>query len=409
MFKANENYLKLPGDYLFSTIAAKIEAYGAAHPDKAANIVRLGIGDVTQPLAPSIVRALHDAVDEMADAATFRGYAPDLGYDFLRQAIVDNDFAPRGADVRPDEVFVSDGAKSDSANIQEIFSADARIAVCDPVYPVYVDSNVMAGRTGAYSQETGLWSNVTYMPCTQENGFVADIPDSDAGISIIYLCFPNNPTGAVINRARLQAWVDYANEHGAVIVYDAAYEAYITDPALPHSIYECDGARSCAIEIRSFSKNAGFTGTRLGYTVVPCDLRDANGVAMRDLWARRHGTKFNGAPYIVQRAGEAVYSEQGRSETGEQIRFYMENARIILEGLRAAGYEVSGGVNAPYIWLKTPDGTTSWEFFDQLLESVQVVGTPGSGFGPSGEGYFRLTAFGSRESALEAVERIKAL
>ncbi|MBQ3329489.1 MAG: LL-diaminopimelate aminotransferase [Eggerthellaceae bacterium] len=409
MFKANENYLKLPGDYLFSTIAAKIEAYGAAHPDKAANIVRLGIGDVTQPLAPSIVRALHDAVDEMADAATFRGYAPDLGYDFLRQAIVDNDFTPRGADVRPDEVFVSDGAKSDSANIQEIFSADARIAVCDPVYPVYVDSNVMAGRTGAYSRETGLWSNVTYMPCTQENGFVADLPDSDAGISIIYLCFPNNPTGAVINRARLQAWVDYANEHGAVIVYDAAYEAYITDPALPHSIYECDGARSCAIEIRSFSKNAGFTGTRLGYTVVPRDLRDANGVTMRDLWARRHGTKFNGAPYIVQRAGEAVYSEQGKSETGEQIRFYMENARIILEGLRAAGYEVSGGVNAPYIWLKTPEGTTSWEFFDQLLESVQMVGTPGSGFGPSGEGYFRLTAFGSRESALEAVERIKAL
>ena len=409
MFKANENYLKLPGDYLFSTIAAKIEAYGAAHPDKAANIVRLGIGDVTQPLAPSIVRALHDAVDEMADAATFRGYAPDLGYDFLRQAIVDNDFTPRGADVRPDEVFVSDGAKSDSANIQEIFSADARIAVCDPVYPVYVDSNVMAGRTGVYDDKTGLWSNVTYMPCTKGNGFVADLPDSDAGISIIYLCFPNNPTGAVIDRARLQAWVDYANEHGAVIVYDAAYEAYITDPALPHSIYECDGARSCAIEIRSFSKNAGFTGTRLGYTVVPCDLRDANGVAMRDLWARRHGTKFNGAPYIVQRAGEAVYSEQGRSETGEQIRFYMENARIILEGLRAAGYEVSGGVNAPYIWLKTPDGTTSWEFFDQLLESVQVVGTPGSGFGPSGEGYFRLTAFGSRESALEAVERIKAL
>jgi len=409
MFKANENYLKLPGDYLFSTIAAKIEAYGAAHPDKAANIVRLGIGDVTQPLAPSIVRALHDAVDEMADAATFRGYAPDLGYDFLRQAIVDNDFTPRGADVRPDEVFVSDGAKSDSANIQEIFSADARIAVCDPVYPVYVDSNVMAGRTGVYDDKTGLWSNVTYMPCTQENGFVADLPDNDAGISIIYLCFPNNPTGAVIDRARLQAWVDYANEHGAVIVYDAAYEAYITDPALPHSIYECDGARSCAIEIRSFSKNAGFTGTRLGYTVVPRDLRDANGVTMRDLWARRHGTKFNGAPYIVQRAGEAVYSEQGKSETGEQIRFYMENARIILEGLRAAGYEVSGGVNAPYIWLKTPEGTTSWEFFDQMLESVQVVGTPGSGFGPSGEGYFRLTAFGSRESALEAVERIKAL
>ena len=409
MFKANENYLKLPGNYLFSTVAAKIAAYGEAHPDKAAGIVRLGIGDVTLPLAPSIVAALHSAVDEMADSATFRGYAPDLGYDFLRTAIVQNDFAPRGADVHPDEVFVSDGAKSDSANIQEIFSAEARIAVCDPVYPVYVDSNVMAGRTGIYDAATGLWSNVAYMPCTRENGFVADLPDPDADISLIYLCFPNNPTGAAIDRARLQAWVDYANEHGAVIVYDAAYEAYISDPALPHSIYECDGARTCAIEIRSFSKNAGFTGTRLGYTVVPGDLKDASGTSMRDLWARRHGTKFNGAPYIVQRAGEAVYSDRGKCETAEQIRFYMENARIILEGLRGAGYEVSGGENAPYIWLKTPEGTSSWQFFDMLLDSVQVVGTPGSGFGPSGEGYFRLTAFGSREDALEAVRRIKSL
>ena len=409
MFKANENYLKLPGNYLFSTVASKIDAYGKQNPDKAARIVRLGIGDVTQPLAPSIVSALHGAVDEMASAGTFRGYAPDLGYDFLRETIAREDFAARGAIVHPDEVFVSDGAKSDSANIQEIFSSDARIAVCDPVYPVYVDSNVMAGRTGTYDRETGLWSNVVYMPCTQGNGFVADLPAADANVSIIYLCFPNNPTGAVIDRARLQAWVDYANEHGAVIVYDAAYEAYISDPALPHSIYECDGARTCAIEIRSFSKNAGFTGTRLGYTVVPRDLKDADGTSFRDLWARRHGTKFNGAPYIVQRAGEAVYGEEGKRETREQISFYMENARIILEGLRSAGYEVSGGVNAPYIWLKVPGGMTSWGFFDHLLESVQVVGTPGSGFGPSGEGYFRLTAFGSRESALEAVSRIKAL
>ena len=409
MFKANENYLKLPGNYLFSEIAKRIERYCEQNPEKAGRIVRLGIGDVTQPLAPSIVQALHEAVDEMADVATFRGYAPDLGYDFLRETIAEHDFAARGADVSPDEVFVSDGAKSDSANIQEIFSDDARIAVCDPVYPVYVDSNVMSGRTGTYDAATGLWSNVAYMPCTAANGFAPDLPGADEDIALIYLCFPNNPTGAVIDRTRLQAWVDYANERGAVIVYDAAYEAYITDSALPHSIYECSGARTCAIEIRSFSKNAGFTGTRLGYTVVPRDLKDANGVLMRDLWARRHGTKFNGAPYIVQRAGEAVYSEQGRRETGEQIRYYQENARVILEGLREAGFEVSGGVNAPYIWLKTPDNLTSWEFFDLLLNSVQVVGTPGSGFGPSGEGYFRLTAFGSRESALEAVQRIKSL
>lgn len=409
MFKANDDYLKLPGDYLFSTVASKIAAYGEAHPDKADKIVRLGIGDVTQPLAPCVIRALHEAVDEMASADTFRGYAPDLGYGFLREIIAEQDFAARGANVSPDEVFVSDGAKSDSANIQEIFSADARIAVCDPVYPVYVDSNVMAGRTGTYDAATGLWSNVTYMPCTRENGFVPELPDADAGISLIYLCFPNNPTGGAIDKPRLQSWVDYANEHGAVIVYDAAYEAYISDASLPHSIYECDGARTCAIEIRSFSKNAGFTGTRLGYTVVPHDLKDARGVSMRDLWARRHGTKFNGAPYIVQRAGEAVYSPEGRRETAAQIAYYMENARIILEGLREAGYEVSGGVNAPYIWLRTPNGMSSWEFFDALLDSVQVVGTPGSGFGPSGEGYFRLTAFGSHESALEAVRRIKLM
>ena len=409
MFKANEAYLRLPGNYLFSEIASRVSAYCAQNPDKAQRIVRLGIGDVTQPLAPAVVEALHAAVDEMADAQTFRGYAPDLGYDFLRKAIAEHDFAARGALVHPDEVFVSDGAKSDSGNIQEIFSADARIAVCDPVYPVYVDSNVMAGRTGTYDASTGLWSDVTYMPCTAQNAFTPDLPDPDANVSLIYLCFPNNPTGAVIDKPHLQAWVDYANEHGAVIVYDAAYEAYISDPALPHSIYECDGARTCAIEIRSFSKNAGFTGTRLGYTVVPHDLKDANGVSMHGLWARRHGTKFNGAPYIVQRAGEAVYSERGQRETRAQIAYYRENARIILEGLRTAGYTVSGGENAPYIWLKTPDGCSSWDFFDMLLDTLQLVGTPGSGFGPSGEGYFRLTAFGTRESAEEAVRRIRAL
>lgn len=409
MFKANEAYLKLPGNYLFSEIASRVAAYGRENPQRADRILRLGIGDVTQPLAPAVVQALHAAVDEMADAQTFRGYAPDLGYGFLREAIAANDFASRGADIAPDEIFVSDGAKSDSANIQEIFSADARIAVCDPVYPVYVDSNVMAGRTGTYDAATGLWSNVVYMPCTAENGFVADIPGPDADVSLIYLCFPNNPTGAVIDKPRLQAWVDYANEHGAVIVYDAAYEAYITDPSLPHSIYECDGAKTCAIEIRSFSKNAGFTGTRLGYTVVPHDLKDANGVALHGLWARRHGTKFNGAPYIVQRAGEAVYSEEGQRQTRDQIAYYLKNAQLIVKGLRAAGYDVSGGTNAPYIWMKTPDGMGSWEFFDHLLESAQVVGTPGAGFGPHGEGYFRLTAFGSRENALEAIERIKRL
>ena len=409
MFKANENYLKLPGNYLFSTIASRIERYCAQHPDKAGDIVRLGIGDVTQPLAPAIVSALHKAVDEMADARTFRGYAPDKGYDFLRDAIVAHDYVARGVDVRADEVFVSDGAKSDSANIQEIFSDDARIAVCDPVYPVYVDSNVMAGRTGTYDKATGLWSDIVYMPCTQENGFTPSLPSPDANISLIYLCFPNNPTGAVVDRARLQTWVDYANEHGCVIVYDAAYEAYIADPAVPHSIYECADARSCAIEIRSFSKNAGFTGTRLGYTVVPSDLKDGAGTSLRDLWARRQGTKFNGAPYIVQRAGEAVYSEAGQRETRAQIDYYKGNARLIVSGLQAAEYEVFGGENAPYIWLKTPNGISSWDFFDSLLDTVQVVGTPGSGFGPSGEGYFRLTAFGSREQAEEAIRRISAL
>ena len=409
MFRANEAYSRLPGDYLFSGVAARVAAYAEAHPEKASRIVRLGIGDVTQPLAPSVVRALHAAVDEMADARTFHGYAPEAGYGFLREAIVRHDFAPRGAEVHPDEVFVSDGAKSDSANIQEIFASDTRIAVCDPVYPVYLDSNAMAGRAGTYDASTGLWSDVLYLPCTAENGFAPAPPGPDARVSLFYLCFPNNPTGAVADRRRLQQWVDYANEHGAVIVYDAAYEAYITDASVPHSIYECDGARTCAIEIRSFSKNAGFTGTRLGYTVVPRDLKDAEGTPLRDLWARRQGTKFNGAPYIVQRAGEAVYSEAGQRETREQVAYYLGNAQVVLEGLRQAGYEASGGTNAPYIWLKVPDGMTSWGFFDHLLEEAQVVGTPGAGFGPAGEGYFRLTAFGSREDAEEAVRRIRAL
>ena len=404
MFKINDNYLKLPGSYLFSTIGKKVADYQQANPDK--EIIRLGIGDVTQPLAPAVIDALHKSVDEMGHAETFHGYAPDLGYEFLRSAIADHDYKKRGCDISADEIFVSDGAKSDSGNIGDIFSVDNKIAVCDPVYPVYVDTNAMAGRTGDYIPEKQAWSNVVYMPCTAETNFAPELPKETP--DIIYLCFPNNPTGSTITKDELQKWVDYANKVGAVIIYDAAYEAYISEPDVPHTIYECEGARTCAIELRSFSKNAGFTGVRLGFTVIPKDLKCGD-VTLHSLWARRHGTKFNGAPYIVQRAGEAVYSEAGQKQTGEQIAYYMNNAKTILEGLKSAGYTVSGGVNAPYIWLKTPDKMTSWEFFDYLLEKANVVGTPGSGFGPSGEGYFRLTAFGSYENTVKALERIKAL
>lgn len=404
MYKINDNYLKLPGSYLFSNIAKKVSAFTQANPDK--KIIRLGIGDVTLPLAPAVIDRLHSAVDEMASQSTFKGYAPDLGYEFLRSAIVKNDYEARGAKVSIDEVFISDGAKSDSGNITDIFSVDNKIAVCDPVYPVYVDTNAMAGRTGTYDAATEKWSNVIYMPCTQENNFAPEIPQETP--DIIYLCFPNNPTGATITKPELQKWVDYANEKGSVIIYDAAYEAYISEEDVPHTIYECDGARTCAIEIRSFSKNAGFTGTRLGFTVVPKDLV-CDGVSLNSLWARRHGTKFNGAPYIIQAAGEAVYTEEGKKQTKEMVAYYMKNAKTILEGLKSAGYSVSGGVNAPYIWLKTPDNMKSWDFFDYLLNEANVVGTPGSGFGPSGEGYFRLTAFGSYENTLEAIERIKKL
>ncbi len=404
MFKINDNYLKLPGSYLFSTIGKKVNAYAAAHPDK--RIIRLGIGDVTQPLVPAVISALHGAVDEMGDAATFRGYAPDLGYDFLRNAIADNDYKARGCDISPDEIFISDGAKCDSGNIQEIFSLDNRIAVCDPVYPVYVDTNVMAGRTGTYDPQGETWSNVIYMPCTAENDFTPELPRETP--DIIYLCFPNNPTGSAITKGQLQEWVDYANKVGAVIIYDAAYEAYISREEVPHSVYECQGARTCAIELRSFSKKAGFTGVRLGFTVIPRELK-AGEVSLHSLWARRHGTKYNGAPYIVQRAGEAVYSQEGKVQLEQQIAYYMRNAAYIYQGLKDAGYTVSGGVDAPYIWLKAPKGMSSWEFFDYLLENANVVGTPGSGFGPSGETYFRLTAFGSYENTVEAVDRIKAL
>ena len=404
MFKINDNYLKLPGSYLFSTIGKKVAEFTQNNPDK--EIIRLGIGDVTLPLAPVVIDALHGAVDEMADADTFKGYAPDLGYEFLRQVIADNDYKARGADISIDEIFISDGAKSDSGNIGDIFSEDNKIAVCDPVYPVYVDTNAMSGRTGEYLADQQKWSNVIYMPCTAETNFAPEIPSETP--DIIYLCFPNNPTGSTINKTELQKWVDYALKVGAVIIYDAAYEAYISEDDVPHTIYECEGARGCAIEIRSFSKNAGFTGTRLGYTVVPKDLKSGD-VELNKLWARRHGTKFNGAPYIIQKAGAAIYTEEGKKQTKEMVAYYMENAKTIREGLAAAGYTVSGGVNAPYIWLKTPDNMTSWEFFDHLLNTANVVGTPGSGFGPSGEGYFRLTAFGTHENTKRAIERIKGL
>ena len=404
MYKINDNYLKLPGSYLFSAIGRKVSAFEAANPDK--KVIRMGIGDVTQPLAPVIIEALHSAVDEMADAATFKGYAPDLGYEFLRSAIAENDFKARGCDISADEIFVSDGAKCDSGNIQEIFAVDNKIAVTDPVYPVYVDSNVMAGRTGTYDETAGIWSDVIYMPCTAENGFSPELPAERP--DLIYLCVPNNPTGATITEERLQDWVDYARKEGCLILYDAAYEAYISEEDVPHSIYECEGARECALELRSFSKNAGFTGVRLGYTVVPKDVKCGE-TSLHALWARRHGTKYNGAPYIIQKAGEAVYTKEGKEQLGAQVAYYMRNAHTIHAALTDLGYTVSGGINAPYVWMKTPDGMSSWEFFDFLLEKANVVGTPGSGFGPSGEGYFRMSAFGTYENTLEALERMKTL
>ena len=404
MVTVNHNYLKLPGSYLFSTIGKKVRAYKEENPDK--EVISLGIGDVTQPLVPAIIDALHGAVEEMAHAETFHGYAPDLGYEFLRRAIAKNDYQDRGCNIAADEIFVSDGAKSDSGNIQEIFGTDNKVAVCDPVYPVYVDTNVMAGRTGEYNTVRENFDGVIYMPCRKENGFLPEFPSEVP--DLIYLCFPNNPTGSAITKDELQKWVDYANKNGCVIIYDAAYEAYISEENVPHSIYECEGARTCAIELRSFSKNAGFTGVRLGFTVIPKELvRD--GVSLHSLWARRHGTKFNGAPYIVQKAGEAVYSEAGKAQLKDQVGYYMRNAKLIHDELTKAGFSVSGGVNAPYILLETPDKMTSWEFFDYLLKNANVVGTPGSGFGSHGEGYFRLTAFGTYENTLKAIDRIKSL
>lgn len=402
MLKINTNFQKLPGSYLFSAIAKKIENYKNANPDK--DIIRLGIGDVTRPLTKSVIDALHISVDEMSHEETFRGYAPDLGYSFLREAIAKNDFEKRGCDISADEIFISDGAKCDSGNIQELFSLDNTVGVCDPVYPVYVDSNVMAGRAGDYIADLSKFSNITYMLCSAENNFAPNLPKVMP--DIIYLCFPNNPTGATMKKSELQKWVDAANASKSVIIYDAAYEAYIREDDVPHSIYECGGAKTCAIELRSFSKTAGFTGLRLGYAVVPKDLI-MDGYSLHDMWARRHGTKYNGAPYIVQRAGEAVYSAQGQEEVKGLVNYYMQNCDTILNGLKDTNLKLFGGINAPYIWLKTPDNMTGWDFFDFLLEKANVVGTPGEGFGPGGNGYFRLTAFGKHENTVEAVKRIR--
>lgn len=406
MAKINEHYLKLRSSYLFTEIALRVKSFQADHPE--ATIIRLGIGDVTQPLPPAVIRALHEAVDEMASPRTFRGYGPEPGYEFLAELIAKHDYAARGVRLDLDEIFISDGGKSDSANIQEIFAPECVVAVTDPVYPVYVDSNVMAGRAGG-PDAAGRYAGLVYLPATAANGFQPALPDRP--VDLIYLCYPNNPTGAVMSREALKGWVDYARAHRAVLLYDAAYEAYIRDPAVPHSIFEIEGAREVAIEFRSFSKMAGFTGTRCAFTVVPKEARgrgaDDQPVDLNALWLRRQSTKFNGVPYIVQRGAAAVYSPDGRREVRALIDYYMENARVIREGLEATGLTVYGGRNAPYLWVRTPPGLTSWDFFDKLLGEAHVVGTPGSGFGPSGEGYLRLTAFGQRAQTEEAVERIK--
>lgn len=402
MAKINENFLKLPGSYLFAEIARRTAAYQAANPDK--TLIKMGIGDVTRPLAPSVIRAMHKAVDEMADAATFQGYGPYEGFDFLREAIAANDYAPLGVPVSKEEIYVSDGAKSDCGNIVDIFGQDNVVAVCDPVYPVYVDSNAMAGRAGEYDGEK--WTNIVYMPCTMENNFVPALPERVP--DLIYLCFPNNPTGTTATKQQLQQWVDYANEHGSVILFDAAYEAFIREPEIPHSIFEIPGARTCAIEFRSYSKTAGFTGTRCAYTVIPKELK-VDGVSVGELWLRRQSTKYNGCPYIIQRGAEAIYTEEGKREVRETIDYYLNNAKIIREGLSAAGLTVFGGVNSPYVWAKTPEGLDSWAFFDRLLEQGNVVTTPGAGFGPSGEGFIRLTGFSTPENTKEAIRRIAAM
>ncbi|MCX7780356.1 MAG: LL-diaminopimelate aminotransferase [Negativicutes bacterium] len=402
----NENYLKLPGSYLFAEIGRRVAAFKSENPS--ANIIRLGIGDVTRPLPAAVIGALHSAVDEMAREETFRGYGPEQGYAFLSRKIIDFDYAPRGIQLDEDEVFISDGSKSDVGNIQEIFGVDNVVAITDPVYPVYLDSNIMAGRTGSLGED-GRFGRVMYLPCTAENQFIPDLPRQK--VDMIYLCCPNNPTGTTLSKAELKKWVDYARANEAIILFDGAYEAYIREDNIPHSIYEIEGAKEVAIEFRSFSKNAGFTGTRCAYTVVPKTVmgKTAGGESypLNKLWNRRQTTKFNGVPYIIQRGAEAVYTPEGQQQIKALVDYYMTNAKIIVDGLKSAGLEVYGGVNAPYIWLKTPNNMDSWAFFDKLLHEVHIVGTPGTGFGPSGKGYFRLTAFGNRENTQEAIQRIK--
>jgi len=404
----NENYLKLKAGYLFPEIARRVRTFSEANPDK--KIIRLGIGDVTLPLPPTIVKAMVDASVEMGTAEGFKGYGPEQGYSFLIQEIIKNDYLSRGVNISEDEVFISDGSKCDTGNIQEIFSLDSKVAVVDPVYPVYVDTNVMAGRSGE-PLENGRYSNFIYMPATKENNFVPGLPEAKA--DVIYLCFPNNPTGTVATKQELEKFVRYAKENDSLILFDAAYEAFITDDLIPHSIFEIDGAKEVAMEFRSFSKTAGFTGTRCAFLVIPKELKgrtkSGEKVSFNSLWNRRHTTKFNGVSYPIQKAAAACYSDSGKKEIRANIAYYMENARLIREGLKSYGYEVFGGTNAPYIWLKTPGNISSWDFFDKLLNQIQVVGTPGSGFGPSGEGYFRLSAFGNRDATVEAIQRIKTL
>ena len=404
----NENYLKLPGSYLFAEVARRRDTFQKEHPE--AKIIRLGIGDVTKPLTGEVIEGLHGAVDEMADEKTFKGYGPDgYGYNFLIQKIIENDYMSRGVKLDEDEIFISDGAKSDTANIQEIFGIDNIIALTDPVYPVYMDSNVMAGRTGLYDSGSGKFGKVTYLPCTAENDFIPELPKSK--VDMIYLCFPNNPTGMTLSKDELKKWVDYARENKAVILFDAAYEAYIKEKDVPHSIYEIEGAKDVAIEFRSYSKTAGFTGTRCAFTVIPKTVMaytsKGEEYSLNKLWYRRQTTKFNGVAYVIQKAAAAVYTPEGQKQVKAVIDYYMNNARIIREGLISIGIQVFGGVNAPYIWLKTPNGMDSWAFFDKLLNEANIVGTPGVGFGPSGQGYFRLTAFGNVENTEEAIQRFK--
>lgn len=403
----NENFLNLQESYLFSTIAKKVAKYMENNPNK--NVIRLGIGDVTRPIVPACVEAMHKAIDEMGTANEFKGYGPEQGYEFLREVIVENDYRRRGIDIKKDEIFISDGAKCDCGNIVDIFSEDNKVAITDPVYPVYLDTNVMSGRSGKFDAKSNKYENIVYLPVTEENDFKPELPKEK--VDMIYLCFPNNPTGTVLSKKELKKWVDYANKNNSIILYDSAYEAFITEENIPHSIYEIEGAKDVAIEFKSFSKNAGFTGVRCAYLVIPKELKgyskDGKEYEINKLWNRRTCTKFNGVSYIVQRGAEATFSERGKKEIKENINYYMGNAKIIKQGLEEAGFKVYGGVNSPYVWLRVPENMSSWEFFDKLLEEVNIVGTPGSGFGPSGERYFRLTAFGTRENTIDAISRIK--